>query len=474
MADISSNIRVLDAAYKPFPPFAEWLASTSIDTARWNRYRKSLESRAGVSKDVLARAREIAKRAAAIDTGAIEGLYDVDRGFTYTVALETSAWQAALAAKGERVRSLFEAQLHAYDYVLDLATRAEPVSEAAIRALHEEVCRAQDTYRVMTAIGPQEQPLPKGQYKALPNHVRTRKGTDHSYAPVDATPAEMQRLVSELRSEAFLGAHPVVQASYAHYAFVVIHPFADGNGRVARALASTFTYRAMSMPIVILSEQKDAYLDSLEYADGGDYQAFQDFMLARSLDTIQLIDESVRAARLPSAEESAAGLNSLYVTRGGYSHEEIDQAGKNIVQAAVGVINETLSRFPIPKVTKNAGTAPMQYPIQDVAYRIPVTANSGMGFGLIINVSSAAPVQASVLRYYGMWLPKDAARQDDILLVRINPPSQPPDIFSARVDEVIPGIAGPLQIRLRLFAERLVAEMLSELSALARRVLNRA
>jgi Fic family protein len=146
------------------------------------------------------------------------------------------------------VKSLFEAQLHAYDYVLDLATKAEPISEAAIRALHSEVCRAQSTYRVVTGIGPQEQALPKGQYKILPNHVRTRKGTDHSYAPVDVTPAEMARLVAELRSDAFLGAHPVVQAAYAHYCLAVVHPFADGNGRVARALASAFTYRAISMP----------------------------------------------------------------------------------------------------------------------------------------------------------------------------------------------------------------------------------
>jgi len=63
------------------------------------------------------------KRAAALDTGAIEGLYEVDRGFTYTVAFETAAWEVELAKKGENVRPLFEAQLHAYDYVLDLATK---------------------------------------------------------------------------------------------------------------------------------------------------------------------------------------------------------------------------------------------------------------------------------------------------------------------------------------------------------------
>jgi Fic family protein len=96
----------------------------------------------------------------------------------------------------------------------------------------------------------------------------------------------MARLVGELRSDAFLAANPVLQAAYAHYGLVVIHPFADGNGRVARALASAFTYRAISMPIVILSEQKNAYLNALEGADNGDYQVFVDFMLARSLERV--------------------------------------------------------------------------------------------------------------------------------------------------------------------------------------------
>ena len=228
----------------------------------------------------------------------------MDRGFTFTVALETATWEAALEKKGEYVKSLFEAQLHAYDFVLDLATKAEPISEAAIRALHVEVCRAQSTYRVITSLGPQEQSLPKGQYKTLPNHVRTRKGTDHSYAPVDVTPAEMARLTVELRSDEFLGAHPVIQAAYAHYCLVVIHPFADGNGRVARALASAFTYRAISMPIVILSEQREIYLNALESADVGDYQTFVDFMLARSLDTIGLVSESLRSVSTQNAEQT--------------------------------------------------------------------------------------------------------------------------------------------------------------------------
>jgi len=155
MSSAEVNIHALDAAYKPFPTFAEWASKTSVDAARWDRYSTELEGKAGSSDQALRRAREVVKRAAALDTGAIEGLYEVDRGFTFTVAFETAAWETELAKKGENVRPLFEAQLHAYDYVLDLATKAEPVSEAAIRVLHEVVCRAQPTYRVMTAVGPQ-------------------------------------------------------------------------------------------------------------------------------------------------------------------------------------------------------------------------------------------------------------------------------------------------------------------------------
>src|SRR5260370_40771113 len=137
------------------------------------------------------------------------------------------------------------------------------MSECAIRALQAQVVDGQKTYRVVTAVGLQDQPLPKGQYKILPNHVRLRDGNMHSYAPADLTPDEMHRLVNELRAPDFLAANPVLQASYAHYAFVSIHPFADVNARAALALASVFLYLARSIPLLILVEHRTAYFTSL-------------------------------------------------------------------------------------------------------------------------------------------------------------------------------------------------------------------
>lgn len=464
MTDADVNIRVLDAAYRPFPTFVEWVSRTSVDTVRWDRYYSSLQSRAQSSPGALDRAREVAKRAAALDTGAIEGLYEVDRGFTFTVAFETAAWETALAQKGEAVRPLFESQLHAYDYVLDLATSAQPMAEAAIRKLHEVVCEAQPTYRVMTAVGPQEQPLPKGQYKVLPNHVRTRKGTDHAYAPVDVTPPEMARLVKEMGSEAFLSAHPVQQAAYAHYGLVVIHPFADGNGRVARALASAFTYRAISMPILILSEQKGAYLDALESADKGNYQAFVKFILDRSLDTIQLVADTLGVATAPGPEESLAAIRALYVTRGGYTHEQVDEAGKRLLEALAEAFKRSMPRNAGPKVTGR-----FELHATGVGSNAPTPAFRSLAAPLMLPVilSTAAPAQAGVSEHFNIWVPRDAAGEDDLLLRAANSG----ETLSARMEEVVSGISGVLQIRLNLFAEQVVNRLLADLRSQAAKAL---
>jgi Fic family protein len=456
MSDPETNIRILDAAYRPFPTFEEWAAQTTVDTVRWDRYNSFLKSLPQQTPERMTRALEIAKRAAALDTGAIEGLYEVDSGVTYTVAVKALAWDLALARRGENVRSLFEAQLHAYDYVLDLATKAEPISEASIRALHEVACRAQDTYRVMTAVGPQDQSLPKGQYKVLPNHVRTRKGTDHSYAPVDVTPGEMDRLVRELRSDKFLTAHPVLQAAYAHYGLVVIHPFADGNGRVARALASAFTYRAISMPIVILSEHKNAYLDALESADSGNRQPFVDFMLARCLDTITLVSESVRSAQAPTLEASLTGINRFYFTKSGFSFEEVDAAGSEFMKTILTECKNAIETIRQPKLTASLGLEASKYSAP-VAHRLPL----GGGQQLYISMATASPLSTNLVHRYQLLVPKNASGEDDIQLI-FNGKVE----LNARVDEIIPVSSGVFQIRVRMFAERTILEMLDKLRRL--------
>ncbi|MGH9823142.1 MAG: Fic family protein [Blastocatellia bacterium] len=128
-------------------------------------------------------------------------------------------------------------------------------------------------------------------------------GSVYSYAPVGMTPTEMYRLCQEVNSDEFKSAHLALQASFAHYALTVIHPFADGNGRVARALASVFTYRCCSVPVMVLSESRSEYLATLREAEAGEFRAFVSFVIERTLDAIQLAQVSIQAAEAPSVEE---------------------------------------------------------------------------------------------------------------------------------------------------------------------------
>ena len=103
-------------------------------------------ARAGASTEDLDRALDFAMRSAAIETGAIEGLYQTTRGITRTVALQGAMWEAALAEVRPEFRGHFEAQLDALEHVLDVVTASRPITEVWIRELHATVCRPQLTY----------------------------------------------------------------------------------------------------------------------------------------------------------------------------------------------------------------------------------------------------------------------------------------------------------------------------------------
>ena len=452
--------REVDRLYKPFPPFSDW-AKCWVDEDRWGTCTAAHSNWRQVDAETLRRARKIVSRAAAIESGAIEGLYEVDRGFTFTVAAETAMWELALSSKGDRARSLIEHQLQVYERVLDLATQRVPIAEAWVRELHRELCEPQKTYLVQTEVGPQEQSLPIGEYKSLPNHVRQPDGTLHAYAPVDLTSSEMGRLCAELRSELFANAHPILQSSYAHYALVAVHPFADGNGRVARALGSVYTYRAESVPILIFAENRREYYRALSGADAGDYHRFVDFTLDRCVATIELLDESIRAAQVPEVSDLARGIKGLYLT-GGYTHAQVDGAAQALLEAFkagfAGIQRE---------LKEDVGELEMKFGMRNVDHtparptsRLPVIGGSNM---IALDLRASAPAEAQFVCTFGVEVPKDCQEDDYVLVADANGE----EVFSASLSDLIPEPSVSVQMRVNICARRVLSQALAELRSKA-------
>ena len=459
-----AELRALDARYRPFPDFQSFSAAVELDTDLWERVAAGLQQKRAEASADFDRAVEVALRAAAVDTGALEGEYTVDRGFTMTVATQAEGWEDQVEARGERVRRLFEAQLRGYELARELASSDVPITEAWIRQLHTELAEGAETYQVLTSQGWQEQALPKGTYKQLPNHVLQQDGTRHAYAPVDRVPDEMQRLVAELRTPDFEQAHPVLQAAYAHYALVVVHPFADLNGRAARALASTFLLQAQQIPLVIFAEQRNEYLDALGAADQGDYRAISDFFFDRALDTTR--DVTVRIG--PTLDKAVAGLHSLLQTQGGLSHGELERVGEVAIDLLSRAIGKSIGRLSLPGgVTCDDGIDREQFGSHDERYRPTLQQDP---VSVVITFTSAPPAAGRLEYRLRLLIAKDKAARYPFLLTR----DSPRDELPVRLADVYPEVSDSLEHRVDAWAEGIIAEGLQSLAQQAEQSLREA
>ena len=98
---------------------------------------------------------------------------------------------------------------------------------------------------------------------------------------------EMDRLMKwYLKPEK--GLSVVEKAALFHYRFVKIHPFDDGNGRLARILMNLILMKAGFLPAVIKNEQRKQYLLALGEADRGDRRVFVRFVAGQVIETLEL------------------------------------------------------------------------------------------------------------------------------------------------------------------------------------------
>ena len=144
-----------------------------------------------------------------------------------------------------------------------------PLTQNFIRTLHKTLLREDYTvYRNLPGGGQTSYVIHAGQYKTRPNSVITRYGDRFEYASPDETPSLMADLVdwyNKAEQEGKLS--PMELAALFHYRYIRIHPFEDGNGRIARLMVNYILSRHGYPMIVVRSRLKQAYLEALHRAD---------------------------------------------------------------------------------------------------------------------------------------------------------------------------------------------------------------
>ncbi|MFB9985338.1 Fic family protein [Mesorhizobium kowhaii] len=249
----------------------------------------------------------------AIETGVIENLYEIERGVTQT--LIERGFQAELLSHGstnrprEYVLQLLRDQKDALDGVFDFVSSKRALSVSYIKELHAALLRSQDFTEGVDAQGHLvELPLIKGDWKEQANYP-VRDGVTFAYCAPEHVASEMDRLVAIHAQQIKDKVPSEVQAAWLHHRFTQIHPFQDGNGRVARAIASLVLVKDGLFPLVVTRDDKPIYLDALEAADNGELKPLID--LIAKLQITQFRKATAVSEAILAQDDVAAILGGL-------------------------------------------------------------------------------------------------------------------------------------------------------------------
>jgi Fic family protein len=226
--------------------------------ARIDEKMKQLNSIRPIPADALARLHEEMRLVHTYHSNALEGN-------TLTLQETKFILEEGLTIGGKSLREHLEASNNAkaFDRMEELAKKKCAIDHVAIQEIHEIVTRGilEDAGRYRT---------------------RNVRITGAVKAPPDWT--KIVKLMDELiEKTAESRKHPIETTSFLHHRFVEIHPFSDGNGRVARLLTNMYLIARDYPPVVLKKEDRGKYYKFLKAADAGSLGPFANF-IAKAVD----------------------------------------------------------------------------------------------------------------------------------------------------------------------------------------------
>lgn len=264
-----------DYIWKPIRPLSEEERVIDIASMRslydsWRAFKNRLQES---SKDSFHGFNQRLVRRLSVETGILERLYDLDRGTTEALVatgfVEDIVSRSSTDIEPSRLIDILRDQEAAIQLVIDCIARNRPLSKSVIHELHVIITAHQETTTAIDTLGKQfEIPLLKGKFKEHPNNPRRSDGSMHEYCPPVHVELEMENLLSWL--EDYKSEDPTIVAAWFHHRFTQIHPYQDGNGRLARVLTTLVLLQAQLLPLVIDRDLRVEYISALELADAND------------------------------------------------------------------------------------------------------------------------------------------------------------------------------------------------------------
>ena len=228
-----------------------------------DRLKRDLDRLRPLAPDVLARVNQKLRIDANYHSNAIEG-NSLTLGETRSLILH------GLTASGKPMRDHLDIEGHdsAVKAIESAVRDTQALTQAFIRGLHAVLLKEPYEMDAVTLDGQRvKRTISLGQYKTVPNNVQTSTGETYFFTSPDQVPQEMTDLLEWYRNREEEGEHPVITAATFHYRFVRIHPFDDGNGRMARLLMNMILMKHGYTVAIVQRDRRNEYIEGLEEAD---------------------------------------------------------------------------------------------------------------------------------------------------------------------------------------------------------------
>ena len=214
---------------------------------------------------------------------------DAIEGNTLTLQETRLVLEEGITIGGKPLKDHLEAQndAEAFDLMVQMVQSKTPLTQDIIQRLHEVVTKGLL--------------LDAGKYRTTNVRIVSSLTTPPDASKiVSLMDTFLQKIQTKTR-------HPVHIAAFLHHEFVRIHPFLDGNGRVARLLTNLYLMQQGYPPIIVKKTDRKTYYQTLQLADQGDLSPFIRF-IARVVDEslMMYLSNVVSEERLVPLKELAS------------------------------------------------------------------------------------------------------------------------------------------------------------------------
>jgi len=227
-----------------------------IDSTLLNRIqekKKRLDSLRPLPRDSLKKLLEDIRIRHTYHSDAIEGN-------TLTLQETKLVLEEGITIGGKPLKDHIEAKndAEAFDLIIRLSNEKQDITQEIIQQIHDIVTKG-------TLVS-------SGKYRTENVRIGGSKTSPPSYLKILKL---MEEFISEVNS---LKLHPIKMATFIHFRLVAIHPFLDGNGRVARLVTNLYLISKGYPPIVLKKEDRRTYYSVLQKADNGNLSPFAEFI----------------------------------------------------------------------------------------------------------------------------------------------------------------------------------------------------